>query len=262
MTTTLITKRLVGMVHLGALPGSPRFRGDLKRVIELAIEDAVALRDGGVDAIMIENFFDAPFHKSSVPAVTVAAMTRAVLSIREAVGIPLGVNVLRNDACAALSIAHVCGASFVRCNIYIGAAVTDQGIIEGAAREVVALRAQLGADVEIWADVGVKHASQLGHTPIAQQAVDAVERGLADALIVTGASTGAETSIDRLREVKSACPRVPVYIGSGLTTDNASSLLLVADGAIVGSSLKREGIIDAPVDSDRVRELAQVVRAL
>ena len=147
------SKKIVGMVHLGALPGSPRDAGDFPQVLERAVADAKSLAEGGADAVMIENFFDAPFHKSSVPPVTVAAMTRAVLVVREAVRVPVGVNVLRNDACAALSIAHVCGAQFIRCNVFVGAVVTDQGIIEGAAREVVDLRRRLRAQVEIWADL-------------------------------------------------------------------------------------------------------------
>src|SRR5215213_8928538 len=107
-------KRLTGMVHLGALPGAARFDGKLDAVIERAVSDAQALEAGGVHAIMVENFFDAPFFKAGVPPVTISAMTRAIIAIREEVKIPIGVNVLRNDACAALSIAHVCGAQFIR----------------------------------------------------------------------------------------------------------------------------------------------------
>ena len=260
-TATTPNKRIVGMVHLGPLPGSPRFRDDLDSVIERAQSDARALADGGIDAVMIENFFDAPFAKGGVPPVTIAAMTRAVLAVRQVVAVPVGVNVLRNDACAALSIAHVCGAQFVRCNVFVGAAVTDQGVIEGAAREVVLLRKQLNAAVEIWADVGVKHAAQLGDTPLAQQALDATERGLADALIVTGSGTGVETPASRVAEARQACPAVPLYVGSGLTAHNATALLKLADGAVVGSSLKLNGNISAPVDVARVRELIESVRA-
>lgn len=257
-----MSKRLIGMVHLGPLPGSPRDAGDFQAVLERAVADARTLESGGIDAIMVENFFDAPFCTTGVPPVTVAAMTRAVIAVREAVNIPIGVNVLRNDACAALSIAHVCGAAFIRCNVFVGAAVTDQGIIEGAAHDVMLLRRHLGAKVEVWADVGVKHAVQLGGTGLAQQAQDAVARGLADGLIVTGAATGVETPLERIMEVKAACPQTPVYVGSGLTADNAVELLAVADGAIVGTSLKRDGVVTAPVDIDRLKALVHAVRGL
>jgi membrane complex biogenesis BtpA family protein len=249
------------MVHLGQLPGSPKDGGDFSGVLERAIADAHALEEGGADAVMVENFFDAPFPKSDSTAVTIAAMTLAVHAVRDAVSLPLGVNVLRNDACAALSIAHACGAQFIRCNVYVGAAVTDQGIIEGAARDVVMLRRQLGSTVEIWADIGVKHAVQLGDISLEQSARDAVDRGMADALIASGDATGSATPIERVRAVKGACPEVPVYVGSGLTVDNAADLLRVADGAIVGSSLKKNGVVSAQVDVGRVRKLAEIIHA-
>jgi membrane complex biogenesis BtpA family protein len=249
-------KPLVGMVHLGALPGSAHWSGDLAAVIARALADAKALEDGGAHGIMVENFFDAPFHKTAVPPVTIAAMTAAILAVRTAVALPLGVNVLRNDACAALSIAHVCGAQFIRCNVFVGAVVTDQGIIEGCARDLLDLRSRLGADVQIWADVGVKHAAALGDYPVTQQAQDARERGLADALIVTGYATGAATPLERVRGVAAAVPGCPVLVGSGLNSASAPKLLAIADGAIAGSSLKEGGIVSNSVSVERVRELA------
>src|SRR5689334_6524951 len=145
------SKPLIGMVHLGPLPGSGRYAGDLGEVINAAVEDALALQSGGIDAIMIGNFFDAPFQKTNVPPWTVASITRAGLAIREAVRIPIGFNVLRNDIVSAISIAGTCGGAFARCNVYVGAAVTDQGIIEGAAREAIDTWKMLRTDVSIWA---------------------------------------------------------------------------------------------------------------
>jgi membrane complex biogenesis BtpA family protein len=253
-------KPLIGMVHLGALPGSARWAGSLDEVLGRAVADAEALAEGGADGIMVENFFDAPFHKSAVPPVTVAAMTAAALAIRAAVSLPLGVNVLRNDACAALSIAHVCGAQFVRCNVFVGAVVTDQGIIEGAAQELLDLRSRLGSSVQIWADVGVKHAAALGDYPLSEQARDARVRGLADALIVTGAATGAATPFDRVVDVSSAVPGCPVLVGSGVDESSAREMARVADGAIVGSSLKEGGVVANPVSVGRVRSVASAFR--
>ena len=252
-------KRLIGMVHLGPLPGSARDSGDLSGVIARAVDDARALESGGIDALMVENFFDAPFHKSGVPPHTVAAMTAAVLAVRAAVAIPIGVNVLRNDACAAMGIAHASGAAFIRCNVYVGAVVTDQGIIEGAAREVVDLRRRLGAHVAIWADIFVKHAMSLVEWTIETEARDAVERGLADAIIVTGSATGSAPEHAWVRDVKAAVPQTPVLVGSGVDVRDARTLLREADGAIVGSSLKIDGVVSNPVDVDRVRALVAVV---
>lgn len=247
---------LVGMVHLRPLPGSPRDGGmALQGVLENAVADARALAEGGADAIMVENFFDAPFAKSHVPPHTIAALTRAVETVRQATGLPLGVNVLRNDACAALAIAHICGAQFVRINVYVGAAVTDQGLIEGAAREAILYRRELGANVALWADVFVKHAAQLGTNTLEDAAKDAVVRGLADALIVSGAATGSPTSVDDVLRVKGAVPGTPILVGSGFDVQNAPALLAHADGAIVGTSVKRSGRVEEPVDAERVRAL-------
>ncbi len=254
---------LIGMVHLQSLPGSPRDTGaGMDAVLSQAVADAQALEAGGANAIMVENFFDAPFAKDSVPAVTVAAMTRAVLAVRSATSLPLGVNVLRNDIRSAIAIAHLCGAQFVRCNVYVGASVTDQGIIEGAARTAVLARRELDADVAIWADVCVKHARQLGTDVIADAAKDAVLRGLADALIVSGAATGSLTDPADAQSVKSVLPSTPVLIGSGFDLETAASLLAYADGAIVGTSLKPGNDVSQPVSLERVRLLrAAMLRA-
>ncbi|MCC6314074.1 MAG: BtpA/SgcQ family protein, partial [Thermomicrobiales bacterium] len=196
--------RVVGVVHLPPLPGSARGgpAGVLPALLAAARRDALAYVEGGADALIVENFGDIPFAKDTVAAHTVAAMTLAVAAVREAAGIPVGVNVLRNDVLAAVSIAAVSGAAFVRANIYVGAAVTDQGIIEGRAEEAQALIRRLSADVAVWADVDVKHAAPLAPRPLPDLAEDAVERGLAAAVIVTGRATGQPVSLDDLRAVR------------------------------------------------------------
>lgn len=253
---------LIGMVHLPPLPGSPADTGaGLEPVIKRAVADARALEAGGVSAIVIENFFDAPFAKDNVPPHTVAAMTRAVLAVRRATQLPLGVNVLRNDALAAIAIAHICDAQFVRVNVWVGAAVTDQGIIEGAARNAILYQREMGANVAVFADIFVKHAVQLGSGSIQDAARDAVLRGRADALIVTGSATGSQTSLEDLKAVKSALPDTPVLVGSGFDAATAGALMAHADGAIVGTSLKRDGIVSEPVDAERVRTLRAAMLA-
>ncbi len=254
------SRPLIGMVHLRPLPGSPTDAGEgMGSVLTRAIEDAIALEQGGASAIMVENFFDAPFERDNLPAHTIAALTLAVSAVRSAVKLPIGVNALRNDAKAAIGIAHVCDASFVRINVYVGAAVTDQGLIQGASREAILLRKQLGANVAIMADVFVKHAAQLGGGVIEDAAKDAVERGMADALIVSGAATGASTDIEDVRRVREAVPNAPVLIGSGMTAESAQGLLKWATGAIVGTSLKIGGVAANPVDVDRVRALREAM---
>ena len=250
---------IIGMVHLLPLPGSARWGGSMQAVIDAAVTDARALAEGGVDAVMVENFGDVPFRKDHVDAYTVAAMTVALVAIRREIRLPLGVNVLRNDALSALSIASVCGASMVRVNVHVGAMLTDQGVVEGRASETLALRRQLGAAVRIFADIDVKHARPLAEFPIEESAADAVERGLADALIVTGPRTGTGVDVDRLLRVRTAVD-VPVYAGSGVTDETIASLRTRCDGAIVGSWLKVDGNVANPVDVDRVRRLVAAAR--
>ena len=255
-------KPLIGMVHLGALPGSPRDAGEpMDALLERAASDARALEAGGATAIMVENFFDAPFAKDHLPPHTIAALTRAVQAVRDVTALPMGVNALRNDALAAIAIAHVCGAQFVRINVFVGAAVTDQGIIEGAARIANLYRRELRADVQLWADVFVKHAAQLGANTLEDAAKDAALRGLADALIVSGTATGSATDPNDARRVKLAAPHTPVLIGSGFDADTAPAMLAHADGAIVGTSLKYDGQVANPVDPARVRALRQAMRS-
>ncbi|MCS6777328.1 MAG: BtpA/SgcQ family protein [Chloroherpetonaceae bacterium] len=254
---------LIGMVHLRPLPGSPLYAGEpMHAILEHAIADARALQEGGADAVMVENYFDVPFAKGSLPPHTVAALTRCVQAVREAVSLPVGVNALRNDAETAIAVAHVCGGQFVRINVYVGAAVTDQGIIEGAARAAVLYRKALNADVALWADIGVKHAAPLGTTRIESDARDAVERGLADALILTGDATGLPVNPEDIRRVRDVVPQTPLLVGSGLTPSSAAAMLACANGAIVGTWLKRDGAVHLPVDAHRVRALKAAMQSV
>jgi len=253
-------KYAIGMVHLLPLPGSPRWAGAMDQVLERAVCDAQALARGGMDGLIVENFGDAPFCKDRVEPHTVSAMTLAVAVVRDAVQIPVGVNVLRNDSRSAIAIAAVTGASFIRVNVHTGAMVTDQGIVEGRACDTVRYRRELGAEVKLLADVLVKHASPLGALSIEQAARDAAYRGLADAVIVTGVGTGQPTEVEDVIRAREAVPDYPVLVGSGVHEGNLAKLLAVADGVIVGTSLKEGGVASNPVDETRVADLAALVR--
>ncbi|HEX6219701.1 MAG TPA: BtpA/SgcQ family protein [Acidimicrobiia bacterium] len=233
--------RLVGMVHLLPLPGSPRFGGSIDEVVDTAVADARVLTDAGFPALMVENFGDVPFYTDSVPPETVAGMTVAVSAVA-ATGAPMGVNVLRNDGMSALGIAAATGARFIRVNVLTGVMYTDQGPITGHAAELQRRRAGLCPDVEIWADVMVKHATPPPGLEPGQSAEDTVERGLADAVVISGPGTGAEPDQAQARQIRDAVPReVRIVVGSGATTDNLDALLGVADTFIVGSSIKVDG---------------------
>lgn len=233
----------------------------MQQVLDSAVRDALSLAEGGTDAIFVENYGDTPFYPEQVPAETVAALTAIVLEIRRNVKIEVGINVLRNDAAAALGICAATGAGFVRVNVHTGAMLTDQGWIAGKAHETLRLRTGLGVQASILADVFVKHATPPAGLTIEDAALDTWERGHADALIVTGAGTGRPTGVDDVRRIRNAIPDAQILIGSGTTTDNARGLLEHADGAIVGSSLKEAGDVARPVDVDRVRRMAEVFAA-
>ena len=244
---------LFGMVHLRALPGAPLFGGSIDDVVAAALADARALADGGCDAIVFENFGDRPFGTCAGKE-TIAAMTRVIADVTRQIERPFGVNVLRNDAAGALAIAAATGASFIRVNVHTGAMLTDQGIIEGDAAATLRLRQAIAPDVLIFADHLVKHATPLGAVDEIQSARDLRARGLADAVIVSGRETGAEVDARRFHDVRNAID-APLLIGSGLTSENASSFY-EADGAIAGTSLKREGV----VDRGRVEQLVAAFR--
>jgi len=247
---------LLGVVHLKPLPGSPRASASMKEVVSAALADAKAYQQGGADAVIIENFGDIPFTKGSVPAETCAAMAVAGQAVRDAIKLPVGFNVLRNDPLTALGLCAACGGDFIRVNVHSGAMITDQGVIEGNAFETLRKRRELGLEhVKIFADVHVKHATTLGDLSLEDAARDTLDRALADGLIVSGVGTGHPTAVADLHTVRKTCPKAPVLLGSGVTIENVDTYLGLASGFIVGSSLKRGGRIDAPVDPQRVVKL-------
>jgi membrane complex biogenesis BtpA family protein len=260
-----MAKLLVGVVHLRALPSAARGGGAFVSVLEAALADARALAAGGVDGVMVENFGDAPFHLGTaadpVPPDVPAALAVVAHEVRRETSLPVGVNCLRNDAMAALGAASVAGARWIRVNVLAGAVVADQGLICGEAARVLAYRKLLGAEVEILADLHVKHAVPLAPMPLAAAARDLAERAGADALLVTGERTGEPPHPDLLRQVKRAVGDTAVWIASGLSPDNAASLWPLCDGAIVGTSLKEGGQVHRPVDRERVLALRAAIDA-
>lgn len=243
---------MIGVVHLLPLPGSPRGRR-FDEVRRRALADAEALR--GVDAMIVENYGDAPFSPGAVEPHVVACMA----SIAREMPRPLGINVLRNDAESALAVALAAGADFVRVNVHTGVMHTDQGTITGRAHDTMRYRARIGSRALVFADVLVKHAT--GGPDPATAARDTAYRGLADVLLVTGAETGRPPAPERLSLVKRAVPDRPVLVASGLTPDNVA-LFAEADGFLVGSALKRGGRAENPVDRGRVRAFLAAMRKI
>ncbi len=257
MDSFLSDKPLIGMLHLQPLAGSVSYaRKGAKPIIDAALRDLYALESGGADAVFVENLIDAPYAKTA-PVETVAMMATIVHTLVERAHIPIGVNVLRNDGLAAMAIAAATGASFVRVNVFCGVAFTDQGMIEGQARDLHWLQRDLGTKTLILADIHVKHAAHL--TSLEEAALDA-ERNRPDALIISGIGTGRRTAPEDLQTVKQTVS-LPVLIGSGVRIDNVATYR-EADGFIVGTVLKEDGRVDAPVDVERVKAMADAIASL
>lgn len=251
---------IIGVVHLLPLPTSPRWGGSLKAVFDRAEQEATALAAGGVDGIIVENFFDAPFPKDQVDPAVVSAMTLVVHRLQNMVTLPIGLNVLRNDAQSAIAIAACVQAQFIRVNVWTGIMATDQGLIEGRAHELLRYRRELGSDVKILADVLVKHARPLGSPNLTTAVQDTIERGLADAVILSGWATGSPPSLEDLELASAAAAGTPVFIGSGANWENIPQLMQATDGVIVSSSLKRQGKREQPIDPIRVSRFVDAVR--
>jgi membrane complex biogenesis BtpA family protein len=253
-------KPIIGVIHLLPLPTSPRWAGSIKEVIDRAEQEATALAAGGVQGILIENFFDAPFTKGSVDPAIVSIMSLVVQRVIQMVGLPVGINVLRNDGRSAMAIAACVGAQFIRVNVLSGVMATDQGIIEGDAYNLLRYRRELGCDVKIFADVLVKHAQPISQPNLTLAIHDTIHRGLADAVILSGWSTGNPPQLEALEEAIAACSGTPMLIGSGANWENIPQLIEYADGVIVSSSLKRHGKLQQPIDPIRVGRFVEAMR--
>jgi len=253
------SKTFIGVIHLPPLPGSPRWAGDMATILSQATVEARKLIDGNVDGIIIENFGDAPFRIGQVEPETVATMSLVVHTLKQITDLPIGINMLRNDADSALAIATATNSAFIRVNVHYGIMAADEGIVEGQAFDTLRKRRLLGSDVKILADILVKHAVPMGPSEIGLVANETVNRGLADGLIVSGAVTGMETDAADVKQVRQATPNDLLLIGSGANPSNVHKLLKYADGAIVGTWLKEEGIINRPIDPDRVKQMSLAI---
>ncbi|MBK8271012.1 MAG: BtpA/SgcQ family protein [Planctomycetes bacterium] len=257
---TLSRLRLIAMVHLPALPGSARAVLPMQKIIDRAVREAKQLEGAGFDAVIVENFGDAPFHAECVPRESVAAMSVVVDHVVRAVKIPVGVNMLRNDGLSGLAVACATGAAFIRVNVLSGVYATDQGFITGHPAELLARRAAVAPNVFIASDVHVKHAQPISQPDIALAAEETAHRAGADALIVSGVATGSPADMNLVKKVANAVPDFPVWIGSGVTAATVGDYVKIASGVIVGTSLKKGGQTTAELDAKRVREFIRAAK--
>ena len=257
-----VAKPVIGVVHLGPLPGSPRYDGTpVGEIYADAVKDAQALVAGGVDGVMVENASDMPFVRpDDIGPETVSAMTAACLAIRSVVDAPLGITCVANGVIPGLAIAKAVDARWVRANQWVNAYVANEGLLNGDAARALRYRSAIGArNVKILADVHVKfgaHAITADRT-VTEQAMDA-EWFDADVLIATGTRTGSPTAPSEVEQVREGT-HLPVIVGSGLDPHQVESLFQVADGAIVGQWLKVDGHWWNRVDPARVEALMRAV---
>lgn len=259
------SKPIIGVVHLAALPGAPRYDG--RRVSEIfaaAAADARVLAEGGVDGIMVENAGDMPFCRpEDIGFETVAGLTAACLEVRSVTDLPIGITCVANGVMPALAVAKAVGARWVRANQWVNAYIANEGFLNGPAPQAMRYRKAIEAtDVAILADVHVKFGAHAitSDRDIAEQATDA-EWFDADVLIATGTRTGSPTQPAEVQSVREGT-NLPVIVGSGLDDVQAATLLAVADGAIVGQWLKKDGVWWKPVDAARVERLMGAVRSV
>ncbi|MEC7926267.1 MAG: BtpA/SgcQ family protein [Actinomycetota bacterium] len=250
-----------GVVHLKSLPGSPENYLSLDEIIELAQEDVNNLVFGGVDGIIIENFGDTPFVKDDISKRTLASFTTVVENIEYDREIKVGINVLRNDGIAALSIAEATKADFVRINVLNNVMMfTDQGIIEGKAHEIAEFKNSLNKEIEIYADVFVKHAVPPEGSKIENHTEELIHRAGADVVIVTGDGTGHEINIEDLNKVRDIVPQGKLAIGSGVNEENIEDYTGLADILIVGTNFKVDQDVSKRVDQRSVEQLIQMIK--
>ena len=256
-----VEKPIIGMVHLPPLPGSPIYNGKgLKEVIDRALYDVNELQEGGVNALEVENFSDPTYYPQEVGPELVAAMAVISDRIMKIAKVPVGICIL-SDPKASLSVAHAVGARFVRATFFTEASVDVSGLVTPKPHELLRFRKFLDPSIAIYTDVHIKHSAPLVNRPLGDSALDA-KYFLSDAVIISGTHTGKETDLGDIKEAKASVEEFPVLVGSGFRKESAEKIFEVADGAIVGTSLKRDGISSNPVDRECVKDLMDTVKRI
>jgi membrane complex biogenesis BtpA family protein len=256
-----LNKSIIGMVHVAALPGTPRNSAGIAEIVSAALRDALLLAEGGVDAIMIENMHDRPYlNRTSGPEI-VSAMTAVAVELRRKIALPLGIQILAGANKAAMAVALAAGFNFIRAEGFVFGHLADEGWMNSDAGELLRYRKQIGAEhIKIFTDIKKKHASHAVSADVSiADTAKAAEFFLSDGLIVTGSATGEKASVEEVKAVKNTV-KIPVIIGSGIDAGNTHEYWDMADAFIIGSSLKIDGNWENPVDLNRVRELVRAVK--
>jgi membrane complex biogenesis BtpA family protein len=256
-------KTIIGMIHVDPLPGTPRFNSSMAEIIAKAKAEARLYKEAGIDMLAIENMHDVPYLNRQVGPEVVAAMTVLGYEVKNVTGLRCGLQILAGANHEALAAAVAAGLDFVRAEGFVFAHVADEGLIDGSAGQILRYRRQIGADdILVLTDIKKKHSSHAITADVnIVETAHAAEFFLSDGVIVTGAATGTEASLEELQQVKEAVT-IPVLVGSGVTLDNVDRYLAVADALIVGSYYKLGGHWSQGVDFERVKTFMQKVNTL
>jgi membrane complex biogenesis BtpA family protein len=247
--------KIYGVIHLKGLPGSTSNILSIDKIVKLAQNDIDTLTAGGIDGLIIENFGDAPFVKDNLSKRSLVSFATVVSNLDIDKKLDVGINVLRNDGISALSIAEATDADFVRINVLNNIMYTDQGIIEGKSYDISQFRNTLSKEIKVFADVFVKHATPPYGAKIENHTKELLERAGADVVIVSGDGTGEETNIEDLQRIRDIVPLGKLAIGSGLNEVNIKKYVGISDIGIIGTDFKLDGILNNPVDLNRVKNL-------
>lgn len=256
-------KPVIAMIHLEALPGTPASRMDLKAIEARAVAEAETFRAAGVHGLMLENMHDTPYLRGGVGPEIVAVMAVIARRVKEFSHLPCGVQVLAGANTEALAVAHAAGLDFIRAEGFAFAHVADEGLIQSSAAELLRFRRRIGAErVQVWADIKKKHSSHAITADVGiGETAHAVEFMRGDAVIVTGAVTGDAPQRADVLAVKKKT-HLPVYLGSGVTAANLKQFYAAADGFVVGSEFKTDGVWSGPVEAARVKNFIAAHRKL
>jgi len=253
-------KVVTGMIHLQALPGTPKYKDNNTQIIDKALEEARIYKEAGIDSLMIENMHDVPYQKNDVGHEISSLMAIIAYQIKKETGLPLGVQILAGANKVAMAVAFNSGADFIRAEGFVFGHLADEGYIDSNAAELLRYRKHIGADdIAVFTDIKKKHSSHaltqdLDITEIAH----AAEFFLSDGLIVTGMHTGLSADLEEIESVKKAT-QLPVWVGSGITLENAEKYLQMADGLIVGSYFKKDNYWENEVDIEKVRKFMEEI---
>jgi len=253
-------KPVVGVIHVGALPGTPRGSRSVVELVRSAREEAKVYRECGVDGIYIENMHDVPYLKGEVGPEIVAAMTTIGTEVKNESQLPVGIQILAGANIEAMAVAHAAGLDFIRAEGFAYAHVADEGIIEASAAKLLRYRKMIGAErVQVWTDVKKKHSAHAITADVSLgETAETVEFMGADCVIVTGSATGQPPKVTDVQEAKSHC-HLPVFLGSGISESNIEQFHNNADGFIIGSSFKIDGLWSNTIDPIRVTQFMRVL---